>query len=75
MFDVGLGCFGCVVRCVLVVAVGQMCVVRGRFVFACFVMLCGFLVMARRVFVMLRCFTMMVRCLLRHKSPFERLHV
>jgi hypothetical protein len=64
MFDVGLGCFGCVVRCMLVVAVGQVRVVCGGFVFACFVVLCGFLVMARRVFVMLRCFMMMVRCLL-----------
>ena len=64
VLSVQLGCLGCVMGCVMVVAVGQMGVVRGRFVFACFVVFCGFLVVVRREFVMLCCLMMMLCCLL-----------
>lgn len=52
------------VRCVLMVAVGELCVMRGRFMFSSFVMFGGFLVVASRVLVMFRCFVMMLRCFL-----------
>jgi|HubBroStandDraft_1064217.scaffolds.fasta_scaffold96931_1 hypothetical protein len=64
VFDVSFGCFGCVMGCVLVMAVGQVGVMAGYFVLTCFVMLSGFFVMTCRVFVMLGCFVMMFCCLL-----------
>jgi len=36
---------------------------RRRFVFSCFMVLCGFPVVPRRVFVMLCCFMMVLCCL------------
>jgi hypothetical protein len=63
MLDMGLGRFRCVVHCVFVVTAGQVCVVCCRFVLACFVVFCGFLVMSCGEFVML-CRLMMVLCCL-----------
>jgi hypothetical protein len=62
-FNMGPGRFRRVMCCLLVVAVGQVRVVCCRFVFACFVVLCGFLVMSCRAFVMLCCLLMMLCCL------------
>jgi hypothetical protein len=64
IFDMRLGCFRSVVHCVFVVTAGQMCVVRRRFVFPCFVVLRGFLVVSRSMFVMFSCLVMMLCCLL-----------
>jgi hypothetical protein len=58
-----------VVRRVLVVTVGQMRMMCCRFVPSCFVVLCGFLVMPGRVFVVFCCLVVMLCCLLRHCSP------
>jgi len=53
MFNMGLGCLCRVVHGVFVVPACQMRVVSCRFVFARFIVLCGFSVMPCRVFVML----------------------
>ena len=63
-FNMGLGRFRRVMRCQLVVTEGQVRVVCRRFVFACFVVLCGFFVMPCRVFVVLCRLLMMLCCLL-----------
>ena len=63
-FDVRFCRFAGMVRCVLMVAVGELRVMRGRFMFSSFVMFGGFLVVASRVLVMFRCFVMMLRCFL-----------
>lgn len=64
VFDVCLGCFYGVVCSVLVVAVCQMRVVCGSFVFPVLVMLGCFLVVSCCVLMMFRCFVMMVYRLL-----------
>ncbi|MGB7282188.1 MAG: hypothetical protein WBE13_08000 [Candidatus Acidiferrum sp.] len=53
MFDMVLGCFRRVMRCVLVVAMSEICVMGRRLVLACFMVLRGFPVMASRMFVVL----------------------
>jgi hypothetical protein len=73
MFDMHLGCFGSVVYGVLVVATGQVRVVCGRLVRACFVVLRGFLVVSRRVFVMLCGLVVMLSCFVCHEFPPFRL--
>ena len=47
---------------VLLVSAGCLSMMRSCFVFACFVVLCGFLMMSCRVFVMFRRFVMMLCC-------------
>jgi hypothetical protein len=69
VFDVRLGCFRRVMRCMRVMAVGQVRVVPCQFVAAGFVVPCGFLMVARCVFVVLCCLMMMFRCLLGHEIP------
>ena len=64
MFDVSLCGFCSVVNCVLMVTVGEVCVMCGRFVVSLFVLLCGFIVVSCRVFVMLCSLAVMLRCLL-----------
>ena len=59
-----LGRFRSVVRCVLVVAAGQVRVMRRRFVPPCFMVRRSFPMVSRRVFVMLCCFVMMLDCFL-----------
>ena len=61
-FDVVLGGELGVFGGVGVVAVSQMRVVRGGLVIAFAVLRCGFTVMARSVFVVLRCLVMMLGC-------------
>ncbi len=74
MFDVSLGCFCCVVHRVLVVTASQVSMVSCGLMFARFMVLCGFLVVACRVFVVFRCLVMMVCCRLRHKLPPSGCH-
>jgi hypothetical protein len=64
LFEVRLGCFGCVVHGVLVVAAGEVSVMPGGFVPSCFVMLRRFLMMSSRVFMMFGCLVMMLCCFL-----------
>jgi hypothetical protein len=64
IFNMGLGCFRSVVDGMLVVPVSEVCVVSCRLVFSRFVVLGGFLVVSCCVFVMLRCFVMVLDCLL-----------
>jgi hypothetical protein len=64
IFDVGLRRFRCVVRCVMVMTVRQLCMVCGRLVFACFVVSGRFFVVPCCVFVMFCRFMMMLCCLL-----------
>jgi len=68
-FDVVVGGVLGVLRWVNVVAVGQVGMVRGGFVVAFGVVPGGFAVMARSVFVMLRCLGVMMSGLMRHMSP------
>jgi hypothetical protein len=63
-FDVRFCRFAGMVPCVLMVAVGELCVMRGGFMFSSFVMFGGFLVVASRVLVMFRCLVMMICCFL-----------
>jgi len=69
MFDVRLGRFRGVMRCMLVVAVSQVGMVCGQFVAAGLVVLCCFLMMACCVFVVLCRLVMMFRCLPGHEIP------
>jgi hypothetical protein len=64
MFGVELGCFAGMVRRILMVAACRMCVMTGRFVIAGLMMLCGEAMVSCGMLVMVRCFAMMVRCLL-----------
>jgi hypothetical protein len=57
------------VRSVVVVRMGNVGVMRCHLVLPCFVVLRGLLMVVRRVFVMLCCLMMMLRCLLRHTFP------
>ena len=68
LFEMRLGRFRSVVHCVLVVSLGEVRVMRRRLVFACFVLLSGFLVVSCRAFVMICCLVMMLCCFLGHKS-------
>jgi len=68
MLHVVLRRFRCVMRGMVKVTLSGMRVVRGRLVVALFVMSCRCAMMARRVFVMFRCFVMMLCRLLRHSS-------
>lgn len=64
IFDVGLRRFRCVVPCVMVMTVRQLCVVCGGLVFACFVVSGRFFVVPCCVFIMFCRFMMMLCCLL-----------
>jgi len=64
MFDMRLGCFRSVVRCVLMVTVSQVGMMGCRLVFACLMVLGGFLVVACRMLVVLCCLVMMLCCCL-----------
>ena len=59
IFDTRLRRFRSMVHRVFLVTPGKMRMVCCRFVFPCFMVLCGFLVMTCRVFVMLCCLVMM----------------
>ena len=69
MFDVGLGCFRGVMRCMLLVAMGHMRVMCCCLVLSGFMVASGFPVVTSRVFVMLCCLVMMLCCLLGHNFP------
>jgi hypothetical protein len=73
VFGVGLGSFGSVVAGVMMMTVGDVCVVRCQVMIPFFVMSRGFLVMTRRVFVMLGCLGVMLDCLCGHLSSSENL--
>jgi hypothetical protein len=59
----GLGRVPTVVHSVFEVSAGQLCMVCCHLVFARLVMPCGFPMVPCRVFVMLCCLVMMLRCL------------
>lgn len=63
ILHVGLGRFRCVVCCVMVMTVGQLCVVCSRLVFACFVVSGRFFVVSCRMFVMFRGLMVVICCL------------
>jgi len=70
MFYVGLGRFRAVVGCVVQMPLCAMGVMSGCFVRARLMVLGGFAMMPRGVFVMLGCLVMMLGCLLGHRcSP------
>jgi hypothetical protein len=56
--------FGCMLRCMMMVTVRQLCMVRGGLVFACFMVSSRFLVVSCGVLVMFCCLMVMVCCLL-----------
>lgn len=60
MFGMQLCRFGGVVRCVMQMTLGGVCVMRRRLVIACFVMIGRFAMVARRVLVMLGRLMMML---------------
>jgi len=68
MLDVMLGRFGSVMRRVMKMTLRGVRMVRRRLVITFFVVSCRFAVMARRVFVVFRCFVMMLCRLFRHRS-------
>jgi hypothetical protein len=68
MLDVMLRRFGSVMRRVMKMTLRGVRMVRRRLVIALFVVSCRLAVMARRVFVVFRCFVMMLCRLLRHRS-------
>ena len=59
MFGVQLCRFGGVVRCMMQVTLGSVCMMCRRLVIACLVMLCCFAMVVRRVFMMLGRFMVM----------------
>ena len=67
-FHVLLGGFFRVILGLNVVAVRQVGVVSGGFVIAVFMMLGGFMVMARSVLVVLRCLLVMLHCFVGHEE-------
>jgi hypothetical protein len=69
VFDVGLGCFRGMMGCMLMVALGSVCVMCCGFVFPGFVVGSGFFVVTGRVLMMLCCLAMVLCCLLRHNFP------
>jgi hypothetical protein len=60
MFNVQLGCFFGVMRCVVRVPLRRVCVMSGYRVVAFFVMLGGFAMVNRRVLVVRCCLVMML---------------
>jgi hypothetical protein len=66
MFGVQLCCFGGVVRRVMQVTLGRVCMMCSRLVIAGVVMLGCFAMVARRVFMMLGCLMMMLCRLFGH---------
>jgi hypothetical protein len=68
MLDVVFGRFRCVMRSVVRVPLSGVRVVRRRLMIALFVVSRRLAMMTRRVFVMFRCFVMMLCRLLRHSS-------
>ncbi len=64
VFDVGLCRFRSMVHRVFVMTTGQVRVMGCCLVFSCFMVLCGFLMVSCRVFMMLRCLVMMLCCFL-----------
>ena len=63
IFNVRLGYFSSVMGRMFVVAACQLSVMSSRLMFAGFVVLGGFFVMSCRMFMVLRCFMMMVHCI------------
>ncbi len=61
LFDVNLGRLSGVVRCVMVVSLSRVRVVRGGLMVACFVVLCSFAMVPGSVFVMLCCLVVVLR--------------
>ena len=75
MFGVGLGGFGSVMRRVVMMGGGHVCVMRGHVVIFFFVMPRSFAVMVRREFVMLGSLLMMLDRMLGHRSSSRILRV
>jgi hypothetical protein len=71
MFDVRLCRLGCVMCGMVQMALCCVGMMRGGFVVACFVMASRLAMMPRCVFVMLRCFVMMLCRLLGHGSSLR----
>ena len=69
VLDVGLGCFGGMMGCMLMVAMGHLRVMCRGLVLSGFMVAGGFSVVTSRVFVVFRCLVMMVCCLCRHSFP------
>jgi hypothetical protein len=67
-FGVCLGGFGSVMRCVMMMTVGDVSVMRGEVMIPFFVMTRGFAMMTRRVFVVLGSFAVMLDCVCGHRS-------
>lgn len=70
MLNMLLGGFRSVMRGVVEVALGRVCMVRSGFVVAAFVMPGGLAVMSSGVLVMLGCLMMMLGCFLGHVFSF-----
>jgi hypothetical protein len=68
MLYVRLSRFGSVMRSVMQVSLGSVCVMGCYFVVSRFVVPRGFAMVSSRVFVMFGCLMMMFRCLLGHFS-------
>jgi hypothetical protein len=66
LFGVRLGSFCSMVGGVMMMAGGDVCVVRCQVMIPFFVVPCGFAMMLRRVFVMLGSLVVMLDCLCRH---------
>lgn len=64
VFDVRLCCLAGILPCVLVVPPSEVRVMRRWFVFPCFVVFRGFLVVSGRMFAMFCCLVMILRCFL-----------
>ncbi len=60
--DMRLRCLPGMVRRVFVMAAGEVGMMRCGFVFSCFMLLCGFLMVSCRVFMMLCCLAVMLYC-------------
>ncbi|HSZ17384.1 MAG TPA: hypothetical protein VK764_09810 [Terracidiphilus sp.] len=71
-FDVVLGRVFCVLLGMGLVAMGEVGVVGGRFVISVEMMFRGFAVMARSVFVVLRCLGVVPSCFVRHEESSRR---
>lgn len=68
LVGVGLGGFGGVVHGVMMMAVGDVCMVSGHVVIAGFEVTRGFAMMASCVFVVFGCFAVVLDCFVGHRS-------
>jgi hypothetical protein len=75
MLGVNLGRFRRVVHGVVMMAIGSVGMMSGEMMIAGVVMARGFAMMPCRVLVVLRCFAMMLGCLLRHGFLLQKCQV